>query len=295
MALMGPDAVFPISPDLDTPHDLALPLCLLTFAEPPPLHEQLVAAVETAIVPRLLMARRRRDASRAKTSAARSVFGDADTNELVLLSIGRDADAALAFVDRHCGPGIGIDVLYLDLLAPAARRLGEMWVDDSLDFTQVTVGVGRLQHVLHHLRGRFGVEPSVGPGSRCALLAPTPGEQHTFGLAMVADFFTLAGWRVQSGPKLGRREILASVRSEWWSLVGITAGTTGKVPALRSIVRAVRSASRNAEVMVLVGGPLLGIHPDLAEMVGADASAVDGRDAVTQAQHLLALAARPPH
>jgi methanogenic corrinoid protein MtbC1 len=42
----------------------------------------------------------------------------------------------------------------------------------------------------------------------------------------------------------------------------------------------------------MVGGPVFLDRPELAALVGADASAVDARQAALQAESLLALAAR---
>jgi methanogenic corrinoid protein MtbC1 len=39
----------------------------------------------------------------------------------------------------------------------------------------------------------------------------------------------------------------------------------------------------------MVGGPVFLAHPELVAMVGADATAADGRQAVQQAQRLLML------
>ena len=57
-------------------------------------------------------------------------------------------------------------------------------------------------------------------------------------------------------------------------------------------IRALRRASRNRAIGVLVGGPLFIDHPELVARVGADATAIDGGQAPIQAQNLLALLAR---
>ena len=52
-----------------------------------------------------------------------------------------------------------------------------------------------------------------------------------------------------------------------------------------------RSESRNRGVGVMVGGRLFAEKPELANAVGADATATDGRQAALQAETLLALLA----
>ena len=123
---------------------------------------------------------------------------------------------------------------------------------------------------------------------------PAPGEQHTFGIAMVAEFFRRAGWAVRSGPKTSQQDLLGTVRAEWFAVVGISVGSETRLEALTKSIRSVRRASRNKSIGVMVGGPLLVQHPEIAAFVGADATAVDGRQAVAQAQSLLVLLNRSP-
>ena len=70
------------------------------------------------------------------------------------------AMSAMASVPRrgHARRGASVETLYLDLLAPTARHLGDLWDADVCDFTEVTVGLGRLQQVLHELSPAFQSE-----------------------------------------------------------------------------------------------------------------------------------------
>jgi hypothetical protein len=58
------------------------------------------------------------------------------------------------------------------------------------------------------------------------------------------------------------------------------------------MIQSIRRASRNRGVGVLVGGRLFIEHPDYVARVGADATAVDGRQAILQLPRVLGLAAR---
>ena len=51
----------------------------------------------------------------------------------------RHVDAATAAGLR--GRGVSVEALYVHLLAPAARHLGELWEDDRCHFADVTVGM----------------------------------------------------------------------------------------------------------------------------------------------------------
>lgn len=208
--------------------------------------------------------------------------------ELTGLVMAYDVDAAFIFVEEMQAQGTSLDSIYLDLLAPTARRLGELWTADQCDFTQVTTGLWRLQRLMHDLSPTFQSQMDRRAHGRWALLVPVPGDQHSFGLFMVAEFFRRDGWNVRSGPMASLAELSRAVRSDWYSVAGISAGSETLIDVVAACVQAIRSASCNPAVKVMVGGPLFLDRPDLVALVGADATATDGQDAVRQAEALLA-------
>jgi methanogenic corrinoid protein MtbC1 len=212
--------------------------------------------------------------------------------ELAGLVLARNVSVASAHVEAMRRRGVAVESLYLDLLAPAARHLGELWTADVCDFTQVTIGLGRLQNLLHELSPTFQADGSQRSNGLRVLLVPAPGDQHTFGLSMVAEFFRRAGWDVWGQTPMSRRDLLDAVRSEWFALVGLSVSCGTRLEALSSCVRAVRRVSRNRRLGILVGGPAFTEEPALASLVGADATAADGRGAAAQAQNLLSLLVR---
>ncbi|MES2715669.1 MAG: cobalamin B12-binding domain-containing protein [Pseudomonadota bacterium] len=183
--------------------------------------------------------------------------------------------------------GVSVESLYVHLLAPAARHLGELWEDDRCHFADVTVGMGRLQQIMRSLSTAFGTEIDPPVGGRRALLMPAPGEQHTFGLSMVAEFFARAGWEVVGvmDPQVAGFE--ERVKEEWFDLVGISAGSTTRLDSMLACIAKVRRLSHNRAVAVMVGGPLFALHPELVEQLGADGVATDGQHAPALAERLL--------
>jgi len=262
-------------------------------AEPPrpappgsePAQAPLARTLDGAVIPRLVLAGR---VARARRDAA-PASPDDRAGELAELVLARDSDAARRFVDELHERGDSFEQLYLEVVAPAARRLGDFWTDDRCHFTDVTLAMSRLHHMLHLLGHVFYAEEPHAELPRRALLLPAPGEQHSFGLAMVAEFFRRAGWDVWSGATLDRADLLRLVGRERFDLVGLSTGCDAKLDALPTLVHAVRHRSRNADVGVFVGGPAFISHPELATAVGADATALDGRQAVAQAEELLAM------
>jgi methanogenic corrinoid protein MtbC1 len=252
-------------------------------AEPP--QAPLARTLDGAVIPRLVLAGR---VDRARHQAAPA--GDDDrAGRLAELVLARDADAARDFVDALHDGGASFEQLYLQVVAPAARRLGDLWTDDRCHFTDVTMAMSRLHHMLHLLGHVFYAEEPHAEVARRALLLPAPGEQHSFGLAIVAEFFRRAGWDVWAGATLERGDLLRLVGRERFDVVGLSTGCDARLDALPALVHAVRHRSRNPDLGVFVGGPPFVDHPELATAVGADATALDGRQAVTQAEELLAM------
>lgn len=260
---------------------------------------KLARVVEAQVIPRLVQAHladARRGAgplSRAEEACTEElgrITAD-DVREFTGLVLAPDAGVALAYVAVRRARGATREALYLDLLAPAARRLGEMWEEDAAGFLEVTVGLVRLHEVMHEI-GADARQDARGGRARCALMLPAPGDQHTFGTAMVADFFRRAGWTVWTAPGTSRdsgRTLAGVVRRGWFDLVGFSASGADRLDAVAAAIRGVRRASRNPGVVVMVGGPVFVAHPELAAQVGADGTATDGRQAVLQAESLLAL------
>ena len=252
--------------------------------------------VEQDVIPRLLLTRR--DDAAVPTAPAITVpqappspsVSEAQVAELVSLVLAREEAKSIAFVEALHAAGYMAETLYLDLLAPTARQLGQMWVDDDCDFTDVTVGLFLLQNSLRELGATYRDNAALNPAAPCILLVPLPREQHTFGLSMVYDFFRRAGWNAWSGTIESESELAGMVRGSWFDIVGFSLPCDEQLEDARAMIRMVRDASRNPKVAIMVGGPGFTANPDLAATIGADGTAIDGRQAVKAADSLLAQA-----
>jgi methanogenic corrinoid protein MtbC1 len=246
--------------------------------------------VEQDVIPRLLQVRR--DSAEPKgLPLVPYAVTEAQLAELVRLVLAREEAKSISFVEGLFAAGYPAETLYLDLLAPTARQLGQMWVNDDCDFTDVTVGLFLLQNSLRELGATYHDRGALNPTAPRILLVPLPREQHTFGLSMVYDFFRRAGWNAWSGPIDSEAELANMVRGSWFDIVGFSMPCDEQLEDARAMIRIVRAASLNPGVAVMVGGPGFSANPDLAATIGADGTAVDGRQAVRAADALLALAA----
>lgn len=253
----------------------------------------LAKAIEYEIIPRLMLAHRTQHECLTLPAIQTHVVSELDVREFAKLVLFQDESVAQACVDAMRVRGISVETIYLDLLAPVARYLGELWEQDVCDFTEVTIGLGRLQQVLHETSSAFGQAAQRPMTGRRVLLLPCPGEQHTFGIAMVAEFFHRAGWDVAGGPAQAAIDPEDMVRREWFDVVGLSLGGETHLGALCECIRNVRKASRNPNVGIIVGGPAFVANPGYAARVPADAVALSGRDAPGLADELVARPGQP--
>ena len=251
--------------------------------------------IETEIIPRLMLAHRHAGVASADSlDPGTDAVGQNDVEAFTALVLRDDVGASEGFVGALRERGVGLGEVYLDLVAPAARRLGVMWENDACDFAQVTLSLWRLQNMVFDLSPQLPTAWNARPETpRRALLAASPGSQHTLGLLMVAEFFRRAGWDVWSDPCASEGDLAALVRSEWFDLVGLSVGMDGHVHPLRSVILALRRASRNPRVGVMVGGPILAERPQVVAEVGADFTAHDARQAVDRADAFVASRRQP--
>ena len=273
--------------DGERPATFARALRLRGVPQQPPRIATLVSTIEAEIVPRLMLARRKGADARPATGV--DVLDPAELNELTRLLTHHDVGVAKAYVERIRARGVPLESLCLGLLAPAARRLGEMWEDDTCDFATVTVGLCHLHEVLRQLARGGRVEQNERAPATSVLMVPAPGEQHTFGLLMVAEFFRRNGWSVATEYPTTTGDLLELVARDRYSLVGMTVGCREQLDGLSSRITQLRRASRNRTVGVMLGGRPFTEHPELASRLGADATAADARTAAAQADGFVRL------
>jgi MerR family transcriptional regulator, light-induced transcriptional regulator len=251
---------------------------------------QLARLVSTSIVPRLLHLHTEVVADALPFCELMEALAPSSTDVSALADIvlGADLEAAAAYVMVLREKGLSLDSLFVELLEPTARCLGEMWDRDECDFIDVTLGVGRLQQLLAVFNDTHTV-PGLDT-DRQVLMAMTPGNQHSFGIKMVARFLLAAAWQVKTELSGNVEDIVANVRDGWFAVVGLTAGSDRQIESLTSTIAAIRKHSRNKAIGIMVGGPMFIANPELAHEVGADATAPDAPTAVLVAQKLYDLA-----
>ena len=206
--------------------------------------------------------------------------------QFAALALGNDDSAPFAYVEDLVAHGVTVESIFLDLLAPAARHLGTLWESDATDFANVTLAVSRLQRIMRRHGESFFDQGSQG-GGESVLLTIIPGEQHSFGLSMVAEFFRRAGWNLCTGPFSSHQELTSLVHNHWFDVIGFSVSSDRRLDELKKDIHDIRRGSRNRSVGIMLGGPMVIAHPDLVATMGADMMSTDAAAAPQQARGLI--------
>lgn len=243
--------------------------------------------IEAEVIPRLMLVHRGAGISDTANSSPNQRVTTEDIVELARIVIEHDPEVAGCYVDALRNQGVPIEAIFVELLAPTAHLLGEMWRSDQCSFTDVTVGMARLQQIVHELSPEFERESSQAFEGRRILLTTLPKEQHTLGLMIVEEYFRRFGWYCASMAPADIREVACATRVQHFDVVGISVSWGALLESTASAIQAIRKSSVNKSVIVLVGGGIFLENPQLVSRVGADGMAETGRQAVLQLRHLL--------
>lgn len=250
--------------------------------------------IETEIIPRMMVAHASETLASAPVEQS-AVIGPDEIAAFAPLVMQVEADTLLVHVEAILARGVGFDTVLVELFAPTARLLGEFWEDDRCDFVDVTMGLWRLQEIVHEISGRRGAGQRDDAMGNRALFATMPGDQHSFGTIMIDEVFRSAGWETDRLCDTQTDELIGRVSCEWFDLIGLTVSCECHIGRMPETIAALRQASKNPHVCVMVGGKIFSEEPDLAIRVGADATARDARSAPMIASELVRERVAAPH
>jgi MerR family transcriptional regulator, light-induced transcriptional regulator len=242
----------------------------------------LASVIALDIIPRLLMGHRVEE--RTDPPRVRGRFTDIDRASFLSEALELSAPQLSAKLREMMMWGHDLDSVLLDLMAPVARMLGEMWERDSITFIDVTLAVQKMQQVLRDICQSV-TSDAHGPH---ALLLPAPGESHSFGLVIVSELFRKRGWYVAGGLPVAQRVLVNMVNTQPYAVVGFSLSNHALLGDLKAAIKAVRKSSTYREVLVIVGGSAFDGKTHLAAEIGADAAFADAAEVIEFADKVAA-------
>ncbi len=252
--------------------------------------ELLLKTVESELIPRLFVNHMMDIPSTSPLVENRSTeptpgpwCKDDRIQEFADMCVSNEPDKLDQHVTDLLAQGVTLESIFLYLLAPAARYLGDRWLADEISFVDVHLGLCRLHQLICECETIGYRTENATLSGESILLTCAPGENHTFGVTMVADFFRRYGWQVSNLCGLDTDLLLARLSSTRYCAVGFSLHNEYNYSALKNIIRQVKAESINKSLIIMVGGDYFIRNPDKVESIGADIFATDGRQAVLKA------------
>lgn len=267
---------------------------------PPTQIELLLKTVESELIPRLFVNHMMDVPATSPLVEHRSTVpepgewsNDERVAEFAAMCIANDPSTLDQHVTDLLAQGVSLESIFLYLLAPVARHLGDRWTDDELSFVDVHLGLCRLHQLICECEAIGYRSENVSLPGESILLTCAPGENHTFGVTMVADFFRRYGWQVSNLCGLDTDFLIARLASTHYSAVGFSLHNEYNYQALSDLIKQVKDESINKDLVIMVGGDFFIRNPSKVEVVGADIFATDGRQAVLKASEASKKRGRP--
>jgi MerR family transcriptional regulator, light-induced transcriptional regulator len=234
--------------------------------------QNFASIIENFIVPRLLMSHAEEERE--------IILRKSTISDFIALTINDRPEAAIEFVSDLLKQGVPFRSILLDLMAPAARELGERWVNDSTSFVEVTLGVARMHRILREFDGVPDHLWSQEGQGRHILLLPAPGENHSFGLRLVQEFLLRESWTVSNRPVENITALGHLVAQDYYDVAGLSLSGETLIETCMSAIGCIRTKSKNPHIKIIVGGQLFAERPELIEQCGADGYGADAPSCV---------------
>lgn len=243
--------------------------------------ESLVKTIEGNILPHII--EQHLESSISEDLLAKATINENNILQLTNFVLQEDARASVSFVKEIHASGTSLEDIYLLLLTPVARKLGEMWEQDESSFTEVTIALWRIKQLMYDLSPIFQQYAGQNKTGSSIMLVPLPGSQHNLGLFMVSEFFAKAGWRIWGELAATEDDIIQMAANEWFDVVGLSASVREQFPQLKELIQSIKAKSKNPKVGVIIGSPVFNQFPELIDDLGADMVGMDAEDALEKA------------
>jgi MerR family transcriptional regulator, light-induced transcriptional regulator len=233
----------------------------------------------------------------ARTGAVRVGRGPRQIDDDMVQALARAVASADPFAFEALRPDlrrarIG-DIDLVDSYFPAvARHLGCGWAEDRIGWAEVTIGVARMQSLVHQIG--LDWDGSTAPDADSVLVVLPEGEQHSFGVQVMAGQLRRQGVSVhlQIGPRPAALRSLVQERHYDCALISV--GSEDRIDACRKLVKTLKDGSEG-RLWVAVGGAVLDLGRDILGLTGADMATNDPAEVLTGANDAATAARRGHH
>jgi methanogenic corrinoid protein MtbC1 len=196
-----------------------------------------------------------------------------------------DRNQAIDTILKEVNAGMRLEDVYLDVLQPALYEVGRLWQLDEIDIViehYCTAATQLLMAQLfpYALNSQHTGLHMVG----CCL----GSELHEIGMRMICDLLELDGWDTYFiGAITPGKSLLRTLEEQRPDLLCLSSTMQFGVGQIRDVITDIRANRDLAKTKIMVGGLAFNLNPTLADRVGADATAVNAREAVDVARSIM--------
>lgn len=216
-----------------------------------------------------------------------ALLSQVEINQITQLLLSADQDAfeqAITFLKSH---GASINYIILELIPTIAKELGRQWEEDTLSFAEVSIGVNKLERVIHKLDYLFQATQLERRGGRSILISVFPGSQHSLGTLILSNCFIHSGWNVYRPENTSLNAISKEIECKSHDAIAISISCDDQLQQLPNIINTLRGKSKNPKIMVLIGGPLYNKAPAKFVDIKADVMAFTPEESIQQLEQII--------
>lgn len=192
---------------------------------------------------------------------------------------------ASAVVSDARQQGISAARIYLDVFAPSQVKLGDLWIEGTINIAQENLATSITLDMMDALNDEM--EPRKTLGFR-AVVTSVEDDFHVVGARMVADFLGIDGWDVDflSNP-IPVNDLVEFVRQRPADIVVLSSTLREFLPNAKTAAEALHVLEPSPKV--LIGGPAVYTTDLDVHSLGCDGIGRDALEALTEARRLVGL------
>ena len=172
----------------------------------------------------------------------------------------------------------------LCVIQPSMYEIGRLWEKGKISVAQEHLASSIVSRVMSHL---YSAIVSIKPTKGKVVITAAPNEFHELGAWMVSDLLELDGWQVRYlGANTPIADLMKLLEDFKPQLLAISVIMPFNLGGVKKLIAAIRNKESLRAIKIMVGGTVFMTAPDICSQIGADATAVNAREAVTVAQRL---------
>lgn len=172
--------------------------------------------------------------------------------------------------------GIGLRIIYFDVLAEALKEVGALWERGSIDVWKEHFISEAILDIMREIKIR---EKKINSKSYSMLALTAGPELHNIGLRMISDILEVDGWTVTYiGSNVPAQSVIKAIEVEKPDVVAISITLPYHIESAKYSITAIRSYFGKKAPKIIVGGAAFSNCENICEEIGADYYGINVED-----------------